>query len=266
MPQVRSNVMKMLNDEVPEDRKITTFQGPYKMECTPYQQLDFTEMTYRKCSEEKINWLKLSKMIIIGDVSVGKTSIVNRFCRKIFDSNYKSTIGVDFEVEKFCILDVPFCLQIWDTAGQERFKSIAQSYYRGAQVILLAFDFTNIKSLCNCRTWLNEALGVSSSLCPFIFLVGTKLDLMSKTIRQNMEKNIMKAAQQLNAEYWAISSKTGKNIDKLFCRIASLCFDNSIRNEFQVKKQIIIGTNLLSSNENANQNFVRKCEGFKCSK
>lgn len=48
-----------------------------------------------------------------------------RLCYNAFDRNYKTTIGVDFEVEKFSILGVPMSLQIWDTAGQERFKCIA---------------------------------------------------------------------------------------------------------------------------------------------
>lgn len=69
----------MLKEETPEDRKIKTFPGPYKLECTPYQKLNFSEVTYRKCLEEEINWLKLSKVIVVGDVSVGKTSIVNRY-------------------------------------------------------------------------------------------------------------------------------------------------------------------------------------------
>lgn len=48
-----------------------------------------------------------------------------RLCHNTFDRNYKATIGVDFEVEKFSVLGVPISLQIWDTAGQERFKCIA---------------------------------------------------------------------------------------------------------------------------------------------
>ena len=48
-----------------------------------------------------------------------------RLCYNAFDRNYKTTIGVDFEVERFLILGVPISLQIWDTAGQERFKCIA---------------------------------------------------------------------------------------------------------------------------------------------
>lgn len=79
MSQVQgSNIIKMLKEETPEDRRINEFPEPYRLECTPYRKINFSEATYRKCLEEKINWLKLSKVIVVGDVSVGKTSIVNR--------------------------------------------------------------------------------------------------------------------------------------------------------------------------------------------
>jgi Ras-related protein Rab-34 len=68
---------------------------------------------------------RASKMIIIGNVGTGKSCLVQRFVHNSFSKDYKATIGVDFEVEQFEILGMPFNLQIWDTAGQERFKCIA---------------------------------------------------------------------------------------------------------------------------------------------
>jgi len=47
-----------------------------------------------------------------------------RYAHDVFDTDYKATIGVDFEVEKFEILGVPFTLQMWDTAGSERFQEL----------------------------------------------------------------------------------------------------------------------------------------------
>ncbi|XP_076363807.1 ras-related protein Rab-34-like isoform X2 [Tachypleus tridentatus] len=92
--------------------------------------------------------LKISKTIFVGDVAVGKTFLVNRFCYEVFYSNYKSTIGVDFEVERFDILNAPFHLQIWDTAGQERFKSISAAYYRGTKGENIMEFFSRLAALC----------------------------------------------------------------------------------------------------------------------
>lgn len=58
-------------------------------------------------------------------MGVGKSALVQRFVNDSFSNDYKATIGVDFEVEQFQVLNVPFNLNIWDTAGQERFKCIA---------------------------------------------------------------------------------------------------------------------------------------------
>lgn len=119
-------------------------------------------------------------------------------CQNTFDRNYKATIGVDFEVEKFSILGVPISLQIWDTAGQERFKCIAgkernarafvsnfwsffaAAYYRGAHVIVGVFDMTETNTLVSAERWINEALQITAVDNPLIFLVGTKRDLIVK--------------------------------------------------------------------------------------
>uniref|UniRef100_A0A3P8TK70 RAB34, member RAS oncogene family b n=1 Tax=Amphiprion percula TaxID=161767 RepID=A0A3P8TK70_AMPPE len=91
----------------------------------------------------------IAKVIVVGDVAVGKTCLISRFCRGAFDKNYKATIGVDFEMERFEVLGVPFSLQLWDTAGQERFKCIASTYYRGAQAIIVVFDLSSVNSLAH---------------------------------------------------------------------------------------------------------------------
>lgn len=60
-----------------------------------------------------------------------------------------------------------------------------------------------------------------------------------------MEVNVMKIANQMNAEYWAVSSKTGKNIKDLFFRVAALCFENSVKCEIELReKEVVIGTKL----------------------
>uniref|UniRef100_A0A673BU14 RAB34, member RAS oncogene family b n=1 Tax=Sphaeramia orbicularis TaxID=375764 RepID=A0A673BU14_9TELE len=93
----------------------------------------------------------IAKVIVVGDVAVGKTCLISRFCKGEFDKNYKATIGVDFEMERFEVLGVPFSLQLWDTAGQERFKCIASTYYRGAQAIIVVFDLSSVGSLAHAR-------------------------------------------------------------------------------------------------------------------
>ncbi|XP_049809883.1 ras-related protein Rab-34-like [Schistocerca nitens] len=246
MLESRSAVFKMLRDKAYKDRQINSFVPPYNTDATPYRQTDFSLEVRETCKSNAsiTTGLKISKAIFIGDVAVGKTCVINRFCHERFDANYKSTIGVDFEVERFDILNVPFNLQIWDTAGQERFKAIASSYFRGAHAIVIVFDLTSLMSLSHSPEWLKEATKVNSGN-PQRYLVGTKRDLMSAIAYKEVEKYAIKMATDLKAEFWAVSSSTGEGIQELFYRIACMAFENSVKSEESVRSRMITcGTDL----------------------
>ncbi|XP_057654803.1 ras-related protein Rab-34-like [Diorhabda carinulata] len=245
-----------------EDRIINNCPGPFLTNCSPYVCQRFSDKFITLLENYTSTYTKVSKVIVLGDVAVGKTCLVNRFCRKMFDSNYKATIGVDFEVENFKILNIPFSLQIWDTAGQERFKSIAQSYYRGAHAVIIVFDLTNPESLYNCQTWFKEASQTFPSKFPFLFIVGTKKDLIKNYAYKNMEICAIKMATKLNGEYWSISSKIGTNVDSLFRRIAALTFIESIEMEFASKQTNKIGNNLIDLQ--IKKTNSEKCSANKC--
>ncbi|XP_051161411.1 ras-related protein Rab-34-like [Leptopilina boulardi] len=234
MLQTRSAVFKMMKTEVHEDRQIKKWQPPFSSDITPYKEKEFSQQIRRFCCTKSI-FPRMTKVIVLGDVAVGKTSLVNRFCHKSFNNNYKATIGVDFEVEKFDILGVPFNMQIWDTAGQERFKCIAASYYRGANVIMIVFDLGNLMSLSHCKQWLKEASQCNTNSY-HIFLIGTKRDLLSNQVYQIIEKRATAVSYFMKAEFWAVSSRTGDGVNELFSRIAVLSFNASILRELQSYK------------------------------
>lgn len=164
-------------------------------------------------------------------MAVGKTSLISRFVHNSFNKDYKSTIGVDFEVERFQILSIPFNLQMWDTAGQERFKCIAAAYYRGANAIVIAFDLSDRETLYHAEHWLLDALSVTKeSNRPFIFLVGTKNDLIERP-DEDFEEELQEYTKRMNAELWKVSSLTGENVKRFFFRLSTLLFNKSILNE-----------------------------------
>ncbi|NXA66699.1 RAB34 protein, partial [Mohoua ochrocephala] len=99
----------------------------------------------------------------------------------------------------------------WDTAGQERFKCIASTYYRGAQAIVIVFDVNDVGSLEHTRQWLADALKENDPSNVILFLVGSKKDLSSPAQYSLMEKDALKVAQEMQAEYWAVSSLTGES-------------------------------------------------------
>ncbi|NXJ18087.1 RAB34 protein, partial [Dicrurus megarhynchus] len=129
----------------------------------------------------------------------------------------------------------------WDTAGQERFKCIASTYYRGAQAIVIVFDVNDVASLEHTRQWLADALKENDPSNVILFLVGSKKDLSSPAQYSLMEKDALKVAQEMQAEYWAVSSLTGgvsscgagENVRDFFFRVAALTFENSVLAELE---------------------------------
>ena len=71
------------------------------------------------------------KVILLGDIAVGKTSILSRFVEENFSSEYKCNVGVEFKVKSLFIDEQTGAdLQIWDTCGEERFRTVTRQYYR----------------------------------------------------------------------------------------------------------------------------------------
>ncbi|XP_068173747.1 ras-related protein Rab-34a isoform X2 [Antennarius striatus] len=220
---------------VRRDRIIAQLPPCFRKEAAQHTKEDFNNQVKTACQEQRTGTVgfKISKVIVVGDLAVGKTCLINRFCKDAFDKNYKATIGVDFEMERFEVLGVPFSLQLWDTAGQERFKCIASTYYRGAQVVIIVFDVNNVASLGHVRQWLEDALKENDPTAVQLFLVGTKKDLSSPAQYAQMEKDALKIAQEMTAEYWAVSSLTGENVKEFFFRVASLAFETSVLAELE---------------------------------
>lgn len=216
---------------------IDDFPQAYSYLDTPYPDTDFPTEVREACLRRSAVGadVRAAKVIVVGDVSVGKTCLITKFCHEVYDANYKATIGVDFEVEKFSVLHVPFSLQIWDTAGQERFRSITSAYYRGAQVVILVFDLSLASSLYNTPKWLEETLESNGGHDPLRFLVGTKKDLVSDGVLDGMEEDATKIARRLDAEYWSVSAKSGENVRQLFFRVSALSFVKCLTRELQEK-------------------------------
>ncbi|XP_067102571.1 ras-related protein Rab-34a isoform X1 [Osmerus mordax] len=219
------------------------------------------------CQEQRtgtVGRFKISKVIVVGDLAVGKTCLINRFCKDAFDKNYKATIGVDFEMERFEVLGVPFSLQLWDTAGQERFKCIASTYYRGAQIVIIVFDVNDVASFGHTRQWLEDALKENDPTSVQLFLVGTKKDLSSPARYSQIEEDAIKLSQEISAEYWAVSSLTGENVREFFFRVASLAFEANVLAELEKSGLRKIGDIVEINSNSKNPNSASKKKQPNC--
>ena len=94
-------------------------------------------------------------VILIGDVSVGKTCLLSRYLKNQLPKTVGPTIGVEFATKNVSMKDgATVKAQLWDTAGQEKYRAITVAHYRKALGCLIVFDVTNRKTFNNVKYWL----------------------------------------------------------------------------------------------------------------
>lgn len=96
------------------------------------------------------------KTCIIGNASVGKTSIILRIHENIFKEKTTSTTGVDYNSRKQIINGEEVVVELWDTTGQDKFRNVVSNFFRGADGIFLTFDMSSQKSLLDLQVWLQQ--------------------------------------------------------------------------------------------------------------
>ncbi|NXK00082.1 RASEF protein, partial [Corythaixoides concolor] len=181
-------------------------------------QSDATESTPKYPSSEKAY-----KIVLAGDAAVGKSSFLTRLCKNEFRGNTSATLGVDFQMKRLIVDGEPTVLQLWDTAGQERFRSIAKSYFRRADGVLLLYDVTCEKSFLNVREWVDMIEDATHENIP-IMMVGNKADLRQAVTEQGQKCVPVnygeKLAMTYNVLFCETSAKDGSNIVEAVLHLA----------------------------------------------
>jgi len=162
----------------------------------------------------------VKKVCILGDPSVGKTSLVSRFVLGQFGEEYISTIGarvcekqVDVE-EGGTVSRVE--LVLWDIAGQSQFTSVTPSFYLGAEGALLVCDLTRRETFRNLFRWDHQFR--QAAAMPSAVVLFNKSDLSDRheVAREEAER----AAAQLGHPCLFTSARTGENVENAFSAIA----------------------------------------------
>ena len=153
------------------------------------------------------------KIIVVGDSGVGKTNLINRFASDKFDTNSKSTIGVEFVYKALKINKEIIKVEVWDTAGQERYRAITSSYYKGAKGAIIVYDITNEDSFKNVESWMNEVMKKGQKGMELL-LIGNKKDLVNDRLVSE-EKGIEKA-KELNMHLFEASALEKTNVNEAF--------------------------------------------------
>merc|ERR1719217_1177283 len=159
---------------------------------------------------------------MIGDTTVGKTSLLVRYADDDFNESVLATIGIDFKIKTIDLDGKKIKLQIWDTAGQERFRTITQAYYRGAMGILLVYDVTDEKSWSNIRGWMRNIEQHANTEVVKV-LPGNKCDMTNKRAVSTEDGEAL--AAEYGIEFFETSAKEKINVDQAFTRMAKLIKD-----------------------------------------
>jgi small GTP-binding protein len=164
------------------------------------------------------------RVVLIGDSSVGKTSVVNRFLYDRFNPAEPNTIGALYgsysQERQGQTIDV----QVWDTAGTEQYQSLTPVYFRSAAAALAIFDITNRVSFENLDRWLRTFRGVANEKAMAI-VVGNKLDLSeSRRVERSMAEEW---ARGQNSWYFETSAKTGDGVSDVFIGLIDLLAEQS---------------------------------------
>ena len=153
------------------------------------------------------------KLIFLGDQSVGKSCILNRFMNDTFTEEYQATIGLDFQSKNVQIDNQDIHLLLYDTAGQEKFRSLIPMYTRDANIILLVYDISSKDSFVHLTDWLNDLTTINKDEVIFA-VVGNKIDLEEQRVVKLEEgENFAKEHDFIFAE---VSAKTGDGFSELF--------------------------------------------------
>jgi small GTP-binding protein len=162
------------------------------------------------------------RVVLIGNSSVGKTSLVRRFLHNEFNPSEANTIGASYETYTEVRDGFSMELQIWDTAGQEKFKSLGPIYYREASAAIAVFDLSNSDSFEGLSGWIDSFRSVAGSDA-VIVVVGNKLDLV------DVQKVTLAEAEQWCAghEYGFVpaSAKTAAGVADIFDRLLAMLAD-----------------------------------------
>ena len=155
------------------------------------------------------------KVLLCGPAGVGKTSLIMRFIKSRFQTDYKLTVGVDILTKDVELENNQICtLSIWDIGGQERFSFIRSTFYKGAAGALLVFDLSRAATWDAIKNWRAEVRQFAGDI-PFV-LIGNKLDLLQDVGEVIDRDECRDYAESQNSVYIETSAKNNISVDDAF--------------------------------------------------
>ncbi|XP_077565813.1 EF-hand calcium-binding domain-containing protein 4B isoform X1 [Stigmatopora nigra] len=165
---------------------------------------------------------RLFKVVLVGNSSVGKTSLLRSFCEGHFYPSTAATVGVDFSVKTLTLNNMQIAMQLWDTAGQERYRSITKQFFRKADGVVVMYDVTSDESFKALRPWLANVKDAAGEGVQ-ILVLGNKMDMDGE--REVSFKEAEQLAQENKVMFYEVSAYTGKNVAESLTQLARVLME-----------------------------------------
>ncbi|KAK1906142.1 EF-hand calcium-binding domain containing protein 4B [Dissostichus eleginoides] len=169
---------------------------------------------------------RLFKVVLVGNSSVGKTSLLRSFCEGRFHPSTTATVGVDYSVKTLTLDNMQVAMQLWDTAGQERYRSITKQFFRKADGVVVMFDVTVQESFKAVKPWLTNVQEAAEEGIP-ILLLGNKMDMDAE--REVSFKEAEQLAFENKVMFSEVSAYTSKNVTESLTHLARVLMEQEDR-------------------------------------
>lgn len=156
------------------------------------------------------------KLLLLGDMAVGKTSLMMRLTDDEFNLNIIGTAGIDLKKKILNIEGEDVKVLIYDTAGHERFRLIAKSQYKGSNGIVLIYDITDRKTFDNVSKWMEDIKENIDNKVE-VMLVGNKIDKTNDRLVKSEEGQAL--GEKFGVSFFETSAKTGEGVNSAFLNI-----------------------------------------------
>ncbi|XP_046878755.1 EF-hand calcium-binding domain-containing protein 4B [Hypomesus transpacificus] len=168
---------------------------------------------------------RLFKVVLVGNSSVGKTSLLRSFCEGRFHPATSATVGIDYSVKTLTLDNTQVAMQLWDTVGQERYRSITKQFFRKADGVVVMYDVTMEDSFKAVRPWLANVQEAAGEVP--ILLLGNKMDMLAE--REVSFKEADMLAQESKVLFFEVSAYTGYNVAESLTHLARVLKDQEDR-------------------------------------
>lgn len=165
------------------------------------------------------------KVILLGEMGTGKTSLINVYFGKEFDNNTFTftTSAPEFYQKQLTIKGINCTVGVWDTAGQEKYRALNQIFYKDASICILVFDVTNSESFKALQEYWYQQVKDSAPKNIVIGLAANKCDLIEN--EQVSEEKARTFAKEMNAFFESTSAAKNIGIEDLFHKLGRKYID-----------------------------------------